>query len=101
MIPLEARADGVVLSVRAKAGARVNALQGVHDGALKVAVVQAPERGKANRAIIELLAETLDLRKSQITLMSGETSTQKRFVISDITPDELTSRIANALRPGS
>jgi uncharacterized protein (TIGR00251 family) len=100
MIHLEATAVGVVLSVRAKAGARVNALQGVHEGALKVAVAQAPERGKANRAIIELLAETLGLRKSQIKLVSGETSQQKRFVISDITPDDLSARIAAVLRRG-
>jgi uncharacterized protein (TIGR00251 family) len=97
VIRLEPTSDGVVLSVKAKAGARVNALSGVHDGALKVAVTQAPERGKANRAIIDLLAESLGLRKSQITLLSGETSPQKRFRISEITADELTRRITSTL----
>jgi uncharacterized protein len=97
MIHLETTAAGVVLSVKAKAGARTNALQGIHDGALKVAVTQAPERGKANRAILDLLAEALDLRKSQIALLAGESSPQKRFLITGIGAEDLTRRIAAAL----
>src|SRR5687768_10364090 len=93
MIALETTGDGVVLPVKAKAGARTNDVQGVHDGALKVTVTQAPERGKANRAILELLAQELGLRKSQIALLSGETSPQKRFLIQDISAAELTQRI--------
>jgi uncharacterized protein len=83
-----------VLPVKAKAAARTNDLHGVHDGALKVTVTQAPERGKANRAIIDLLADRLHLRKSQIELLTGETAPQKRFLIRAISPEELQSRLA-------
>jgi uncharacterized protein (TIGR00251 family) len=98
VIRLESTAEGVILPVKAKAGARKNDLQGVHDGALKVAVTQAPERGKANRSIIDLLGDKLGLRKSQITLLSGETSPQKRFLIQEIAAEELQQRIQAALR---
>jgi uncharacterized protein YggU (UPF0235/DUF167 family) len=64
---------------------------------LKVAVTQAPERGKANRAIIELLADALGLRKSQITLLSGETSQQKQFLITGIAAEVLAVRVADAV----
>ncbi len=102
MLELETTATGVILAVKAKAGARTNDLQGVHEGALKVAVTQAPERGKANKAIIDLLSKKLGLRKSQITLISGETAPHKRFLIEALSTDELTKRVQEALgSPGS
>ena len=64
---------------------------------LKVCVTQSPEKGKANKAVIELLAKSLKLRKSQIELLSGETSHQKRFLIRGITPEELAQKIAEKM----
>ena len=84
MIELTTTAAGVVLPVQAHAGARKNAITGVHAGRLKVAVTQAPEKGKANKALIELLAERLELKRSQVTLLAGETSSHKKFLISDV-----------------
>ena len=52
---------------------------------LKVAVTTAPEKGKANRAIIALLAKSLGVRKAQITLLTGQTSPEKRFLITGVT----------------
>ncbi len=89
MIRLELHPEGVLLAVRASPGARRDEIRGEHDGALKVAVTQAPEKGKANKAIIELLAKRLRLRRSQIELLSGATSSQKHFLIRGVTADEL------------
>lgn len=97
MIALAPHSAGVLLPVRAQPGARVNALRGEHQGALKVAVTQAPEKGKANRAVIETLARALDLSRSQFTLLSGETSHDKRFVVTGVTLEELTRRVNEAL----
>lgn len=97
MIPLGAHAAGVILPVRAQPGARVNAVRGEHQGALKVAVTQAPEKGKANRAVIEVLCRALKLSRSQFTLISGETSHDKRFVVSGISAAELTTRLNDLL----
>ena len=94
MIALEVHADGIVLPVRARAGARRSGVEGEHDGALKVSVTEAPEKGKANRAIIAQLAKELSLRKSQIGLLSGETSPTKRFLITGVDRDELAGRLA-------
>jgi uncharacterized protein (TIGR00251 family) len=96
MISLEAHPEGVVLPVRAQAGARSNALRGAQDGALKVSVTQVAERGKANKAIVEVLAGTLRVRKSQLELLSGETSLQKRFLVRGITVAELRQRLTEA-----
>ncbi|HVW38986.1 MAG TPA: DUF167 family protein, partial [Pirellulales bacterium] len=62
-----------------------------------VLVTQAPEKGKANKAIVALLAEKLDLKKSQFELLAGETSPQKKFLVRDISRDELAMRISVAI----
>jgi len=94
MIDIEQSPEGVVIRVKAMPGARKNEIRGEQNGALKVCVTQIPEKGKANKAIQEQLALGLGLRKSQIQLIYGETGTLKKFLITDITPDELRERIA-------
>lgn len=89
MLQLEPHPQGVILPVRAQPGSRKNELRGEQNGMLKVCVTQSPEKGKANKAIVELLCKTLGLKKSQIELISGETSHQKRFLVQGTTPDEL------------
>jgi uncharacterized protein YggU (UPF0235/DUF167 family) len=75
-----------------------NEIRGEQDGMLKVCVTQSPEKGKANKAVIELMAKSLNLRKSQIELLAGETSHKKRFLIRDITPEELGQKIAGLMK---
>jgi uncharacterized protein (TIGR00251 family) len=99
-VRLEARAEGVILSVRAHPGARKNGLRGEQDGALKVSVTQIAEKGKANQALLAVIAKALALRKSQVELISGETSQQKRILVRDITPEDLAARIDAALAAG-
>ncbi len=94
MIALEPHAQGTLLPIRAHAGARRNEVRAGEDGVVRVSVTQAPEKGKANKAIVALLAEALDWRKSQIELVSGETSPQKRFLIRGASPDEVRARLA-------
>jgi uncharacterized protein (TIGR00251 family) len=96
MLHLESHPDGAILPVRAQPGARRNELRGVQGGMLKVCVTQSPEKGKANKAVAELLSKKLRLKKSQIELIAGETSHQKRFLVRGITVDELGRRIQQA-----
>ncbi len=97
MPTLEQHADGIVLPVRAQPGARQNGLRGCQAGALKVCVTQVAEKGKATRAVIEVLCEELSLRNSQVELLSGALSAQKRFLVRDVTLADLASRIAAAI----
>ncbi|MDB5349781.1 MAG: hypothetical protein JWN86_1028 [Planctomycetota bacterium] len=89
MIALTAHTRGAVLPVRAQPGAKRDAVLGERNGALRIAVTAAPERGKANEAIVEVLARALKCRRSQITLLTGETSREKTFLIEGLTPDML------------
>jgi uncharacterized protein (TIGR00251 family) len=94
---LEHTPDGIVLPVQAQPRSRRNMLAGWHGGRLKVCVTPAPEKGKANQAILKCLVKALDLKRSQIELLAGETSSQKLFGIQGLTAEELLSRIAKAL----
>lgn len=68
---------GTRLRLRVKPGARTTAIVGAHGGALKLSVTAAAERGKANRAVVKLLAEALGLPSSAVTIAAGETSQDK------------------------
>ncbi|MBQ2682919.1 MAG: DUF167 domain-containing protein [Thermoguttaceae bacterium] len=96
-VDLQTHPSGVILPIQAHPGARKNEFKGVQNGLLKVSVTQVPEQGKANKAIVEFLAKGLKLRKSQITLLSGETSGQKKFLIEGITPEELAEKLRSAV----
>ena len=96
MIALQERAGGICLPVKVQPGARRNAILGAHAGALKVAVNAAPEQGKANAAVIELLAEQLHLPRASFVQISGATNRQKQFLVSDVTLDELKQRIVHS-----
>lgn len=93
-LKLEPDPKGVVLTVRAHAGARRNAVLGAREGMLRVAVTDAPERGKANRAIAVLLSKALGVPKSAVLLVSGATAPRKRFLVVGRDADS----IASALR---
>jgi uncharacterized protein (TIGR00251 family) len=80
-LELVAIPGGTRLRLRVKPGARKRAILGVHAGALKLSVNAPPERGKANRAAIRLLAEALDLLPSDIELLAGHGSRDKTVFV--------------------
>src|SRR5436190_7873756 len=94
MIELTDHPEGVVLPVRAHAGAGRNAIRGEQNGMLKVSVTQIAEKGKANKSLVDVLAKGLGLKRSQIELIAGETQPQKRFLIRGIARDDLAARIS-------
>ncbi len=98
MIGIMAHAEGLLLPVRAQPGARRAGIIGEQAGALKVAVTAPPEDGRANKALVEVLREALDLKRSQVELFSGATSRDKRFLIRALTKAELETRLASALK---
>ncbi len=54
----------------------------MYDGTLKVRVKAAPEKGKANKELIKILAEKYKVRKSEIQIVSGATDQIKLVKIS-------------------
>ncbi len=97
VIDLQNHPRGVVLPLKARAGARRNAITGVHDGLLQVSVTQAPEKGKANAAIAGLLAKSLGVRLADVELHGGGTNPRKRFLVVGAKREELAAALAGLL----
>ena len=93
MIAVKETADGVTFAVKAVAGARRNGVVGSHGQALKIAVSAPRDRGKANDALIDVIAEALGVPRKTVTLVKGETSTEKRFLVMGLNAAELQNRL--------
>src|SRR5262245_29395058 len=93
MIELTDHEQGTILLVRVQPGAKRDQILGERAGDLRVAVSAVPERGRANAALRDVLAETLGCKASQVQLLSGATCRDKRFLIADLTPAELRPRL--------
>ena len=91
-LELSATPEGTRLRLRVKAGARKTGILGVHGGALKLTVSSAPEKGKANRAVLELLAEALELAPSALEIVAGGAS-QDKVVLLPLHPGEVMDRL--------
>ncbi|MFT4045649.1 MAG: DUF167 family protein [Solimonas sp.] len=85
------------LAVKVTPKASRNAVLGWHGKALKVAVTAVPERGKANAAVQALLAAALRVPKTTITLLRGDTQSQKLFEIAGLDEGEVLKRLNAAL----
>ena len=84
--------DHIRLSVRLTPNGGRNAIDGVEQDAdgnahLKARVSAVPEGGKANKALVILLAKKLGLPKSSITFISGETA-RKKILRIDTDPED-------------
>jgi uncharacterized protein len=99
VIEVVAHAEGTVLPVRAQPGARKTAIVGVHAGALRVAVSAPPDKGKANAAIVALLAAALGCKPGHVGLLSGAAARQKRFLIQGMEPNAVLERLGPLLPP--
>ncbi|MDX8391390.1 MAG: DUF167 domain-containing protein [Mariprofundaceae bacterium] len=74
--------NGIYLNVHAQPGARKPQLRGMHGDALKIAVREAAQDGKANAAIVNFMAVALGCAKKDVEVASGHSSRRKRLFIS-------------------
>jgi uncharacterized protein (TIGR00251 family) len=84
------------LHLRVSPGAGRSRLVGRHGDAWKLRVAAAPERGRANAEVVDLLAASLDLRRPDVRIVSGASSRDKTVEIVGITLEEAERRLAGA-----
>jgi uncharacterized protein (TIGR00251 family) len=80
---------GIRLATRVTPNAGRNQITGYKDGVLQVKVAAPPEKGKANKALVDLLSDRLGIRKSSIDIIKGETSRNKVVLINGISSEDL------------
>ena len=89
-------ASTIRLRLRVSPGSAKPGIVGRHGDAWKLRVAAPPEHGKANDAVVDLLAETLDLPRASVTLVSGGSSRNKIVELTGVEPAEIERRLATA-----
>jgi uncharacterized protein (TIGR00251 family) len=83
----------ISIKVRVQPRASKDEVLGYQGDALHLRVTAPPEAGKANEAVVSLLAEVLDVAKSQIRIVRGHTSRDKLISVVSLTLEEVQQRL--------
>lgn len=81
--------EGVILNVKAQPRSSKSGLDGILGDAIKVKIKCAPVDGKANKELVETLADVFDLPKSSVVFKSGETSKTKRILLKGVSAERV------------
>lgn len=84
------------LTVKVQPGASRSQVVGFQGDALRVRVAAPPERGKANDALLELLAQALGVPKWRIEILRGHASRDKVVLVQGLTLEEVRRRLTPA-----
>jgi len=82
--------------LRVSPGANSAHVVGRHGEAWKVRVAASPEGGRANEAVVRLLAETLSLPRDAVTLVSGHGAKDKIVQLAGLDPTQIERRLSSA-----
>jgi len=84
MIEISRKGDACTFGVSVKTSSRNSRIVGEEGGVLKVEVTVPPVEGKANDAVVKLIARSLDVAPSRVSIVAGHKSKKKRIAISGI-----------------
>ena len=81
------------LQVRVHPGARIARLKEWRGDVLRIDVTEAPERGRANDAVIRMLSAALGVARADVSVRQGHASRDKRIEVAGLDPTQLRARI--------
>ena len=84
------------LKLKVAPGASKDEIVGWMGDALKLRVSARPEKGRANAAVVALLADVLSTRRDRIVIVTGAGSRRKLIRVDGLTPEEVRERIQAA-----
>ncbi len=96
-IKITRRQNAVVFYVKVIPSSSRTSLEGIQSGILRIKLSAAPERGKANQALVDFLSEKIGIKKKFIRITSGLFSKVKQIAIEQITPEILTEKLESVL----
>jgi uncharacterized protein (TIGR00251 family) len=90
---------GVVFWTKIVPGSSRTCICSLLNGMLKIKISAQPEKGKANQRLLEFLAKQLGVKKSAISIISGQTNPVKQIQALGISADALLKKL-NLSKPG-
>ena len=91
--PIQSNDSGVTLIVRVLPRASRNLVVGVEQGAIKIKLTAPPVEGAANAALMEFVADWLGVRKSAVSIVSGEKARHKRVQVAGLTVEAVRRKL--------
>lgn len=85
-LKMESASNGIVIHVKVVPNASRDLLAGLLGDALKIKVAKPPENGQANHAVESLLARTLGIPPSRVSVIAGHSQPQKRILLVGLDP---------------
>jgi uncharacterized protein (TIGR00251 family) len=85
--------DHVLLDIRVQPGAREDRVIGRSDGRLRIKIHAKAREGEANEALLRFLSKRLGVARSQLRIVSGERSREKRVRVEAVAPSEVERRL--------
>jgi hypothetical protein len=93
VVALHETASGITFAVKVQPRAKKNSIAGQLGDAVKVTLTAPPVDGRANQACIELFADLLNVSRSAITIISGESSRNKVIRVSGVSAGTLRNKL--------
>ena len=91
--------EGVSFYVQVQPRASRDVIGGEHADALKIRLTAPPANDRANEALVQLLAERLNVPRAAVRIVAGEKSRRKRVVVAGVKREQLLALAAGAKRP--
>jgi uncharacterized protein (TIGR00251 family) len=91
--------EGLMFYAQVQPRARRDAIEGEHADALKIRLAAPPVDDRANEALVQLLAERLNVPRAAVRIVAGEKSRRKRVVVAGVRREQVLELLAVAKRP--
>ena len=88
MVRIEETAEGIIIDVKIIPSSSRDSMAGSLEGVLRIKVSAPPEKGKANKSLINFLSKRTGLKNKDISIISGKTNPLKRIKLCNITADK-------------
>lgn len=85
-------AGGITFDIKVQPGSSKNELKGYKDGVLKVKITAAPDKGKANKELIDFFSGLFEVKKSDVTIIKGDKSRNKSIKITGVTKKDFQTK---------
>ncbi len=85
--------EGVIFAAKIVPGSSQTIVCGLLDGMVKIKVSAPPEKGKANRCLLDFLAKQLGVKKKAVSIISGQSSPVKQVQVLGLSAETLLKKL--------
>jgi uncharacterized protein len=83
------------LAVKITPNAGRNELTGLKEGILHIKIAAPPDKGKANKELVDFLSDMLGVRKSTILIIKGQTRRNKVISVESLSSEQILKRLSS------